>query len=110
MTYSLTPVYSWHLTLHSSDICRPSTWTHLQHTTEKTSYKYTRLEQCGVDTSEQDEVEQAIKDMHVKGFMDLVEDIRGSAFGPRVWRHPKEKYASNTVDGEFLSHARYLQR
>jgi hypothetical protein len=71
---------------------------------------YTRLEQCGIDTSEQDEVDQAIQDMNAKGFMDLVEDVRRSAFEPQAWRPSKEKYANNTVDEEFLSHARYLQQ
>ena len=71
---------------------------------------YTRLEQCGVDTSEQDEVDKAIQDMNAKGFMDLVEDVRRSAFEPQAWRPYKEKFANNTVDEEFLSHARYLQQ
>ncbi|KAH8589082.1 hypothetical protein B0O99DRAFT_340651 [Bisporella sp. PMI_857] len=71
---------------------------------------YTRLEQRGIDTSEQDEVDKAIQDMNAKGFMDLVEDVRRSAFEPQAWRPSKEKYANNTVDEEFLSHARYLQQ
>ena len=37
--------------------------------------------------------------------MDLVEDIRRSAYKPQ-----KGKSANNTVDEEFLSHARYLQK
>jgi hypothetical protein len=71
---------------------------------------YTRLEQCGIDTSEQDNVDQAIQDMNAKRFMDLVEDFRRSAFEPEAWRPSKEKYANNRVDEEFLSHARYLQQ
>jgi len=42
--------------------------------------------------------------MNAKGFMDLVEDVRRSAFEPQAWRPSKEKYANNTVDEEFLSH------
>lgn len=71
---------------------------------------YTRLEQRGVDTSEPCEVESAIEQMKAKGFMALVEDMRKSAFEPQAWRPPKDKYANNTVDEEFLNHARYLQQ
>ncbi|RSL42675.1 hypothetical protein CEP51_016454 [Fusarium floridanum] len=71
---------------------------------------YTRLEQRGIDTSEQEEVGNAIQKMHAKGFMEAVRDIRKSAFEPQAWRPSKEKYANNTVDEEFLSHARYLQQ
>src|SRR5258707_14894587 len=71
---------------------------------------YTRFEKRGVKNAEQEEVEHAIQDMNAKGFMDLVEDVRISAFEPQAWRPSKEKYASNTVDEEFLSHARYLQQ
>ncbi|KAF1810006.1 hypothetical protein P152DRAFT_475367 [Eremomyces bilateralis CBS 781.70] len=71
---------------------------------------YTRLEQYGIDTSDQEEVDKAIQNMNTRGFMDLVEDVRRSAFGPEAWRPSKEKHANNTVDEEFLSHARYLQQ
>ncbi|KJK86218.1 hypothetical protein H633G_09939 [Metarhizium anisopliae BRIP 53284] len=71
---------------------------------------YTRLEQRGVDTSEPCGVESAIEQMKAKGFMALVEDMRKSAFEPQAWRPPKDKYANNTVDEEFLNHARYLQQ
>ncbi|KAF1809281.1 hypothetical protein P152DRAFT_476626 [Eremomyces bilateralis CBS 781.70] len=71
---------------------------------------YTRLEQCGIDTSDQDEVDKAIRNMNTRGFMDLVEDIRRSAFEPQAWRPSKEQYTNDTVDEEFLSHARYLQQ
>ncbi|KAJ4189476.1 hypothetical protein NW759_016766 [Fusarium solani] len=71
---------------------------------------YTRLEQRCIDTSEQEEVDNAIQKMHAKGFMEVVRDIRKSAFEPQAWRPSKEKYANNTVNKEFLSHARYLQQ
>ena len=71
---------------------------------------YARLEQRGIDTAEQDEVNNAIRNMGATGFMKLVDDIRKSAFSPQAWRPPKEKYDNNTVDEEFLSHARYLQQ
>ncbi|OBT40723.1 hypothetical protein VE00_09786 [Pseudogymnoascus sp. WSF 3629] len=51
-----------------------------------------------------------LSSMNAKGFMDLVEDVRRSAFEPQAWRPSKEKFANNTVDEEFLSHARYLQQ
>jgi diphthamide synthase (EF-2-diphthine--ammonia ligase) len=44
----------------------------------------TRLEQDGIDTLEQDNVDQAIQDINAKGFMDLVEDVRRSAFEPQA--------------------------
>ncbi|RSL41974.1 hypothetical protein CEP54_015647 [Fusarium duplospermum] len=71
---------------------------------------YTRLEQRGIDTSGQEEVDDSIGKMHARGFMEVVEDIRKSAFEPQAWRPSKEKYANNMVDEEFLSHARYLQQ
>jgi len=71
---------------------------------------YTRLEQHGIDTSEQGEVDMAIQEMKTRGFMEVVGDIRKSAFESQAWRPPKEKYANNTVDEAFLSHARYLQQ
>jgi hypothetical protein len=71
---------------------------------------YTRLEQRGINTAEQDEVEQAIREMNAKGFLDLVDDVRRSAFEPQAWRLSKERYVNNMVDEEFLSHARYLQQ
>jgi hypothetical protein len=71
---------------------------------------YTRLEQRGIDTSDQDEVDKAIQNVNAACFMDLVEDVRRSAFEPQAWRPSKEKYADNTVDEEFLSHTRYLQQ
>ncbi|KAG9241640.1 hypothetical protein BJ878DRAFT_427691 [Calycina marina] len=45
--------------------------------------------------------------MNAKGFIDLVEDVRRSAFEPQAWR-PSEKHANNAVDDELFSHARYL--
>jgi hypothetical protein len=42
------------------------------------------FEQLGIDTSEQENVDQAIQDMNAKGFMDLVEDLRRSAFEPEA--------------------------
>jgi hypothetical protein len=45
---------------------------------------YTRLEQHGIDTSEQDEVDQGIQDMNAKGFIDLVGDGRKSALDPQA--------------------------
>lgn len=71
---------------------------------------YTRLEQRSIDTSEQGEVDKAIQKMSTRGFMELVEDVRKSAFEPQAWRPSKEKYADNMIDEEFLSHARYLQQ
>ncbi|KAH7119247.1 hypothetical protein EDB81DRAFT_815518 [Dactylonectria macrodidyma] len=41
---------------------------------------YIRLEQRGIDTSEQEEVDKAIQKMNAKGFMEVVEDIRKSTF------------------------------
>ncbi|KAF1815499.1 hypothetical protein P152DRAFT_470932 [Eremomyces bilateralis CBS 781.70] len=71
---------------------------------------YTRLEQCGIDISDQDEVDKAIWNINTRGFMDLVEDVRRSAFEPQAWQSSKEKHTNNIVDEEFLSHARYLQQ
>lgn len=62
---------------------------------------YTRLEQRGIDVSDQVEVGAAIQSM---------EDIRSSAFSVQAWLPSKEKRSNNTADEEFLSHTRYLQQ
>lgn len=42
--------------------------------------------------------------------MELVEDIRKSAFGPEACRPPKDNYANNTVKKELLSHSLHSQQ
>jgi hypothetical protein len=71
---------------------------------------YIRLEQRGIDVSDQAEVGAAIQAMEPSEFMNIVEDIRSSAFSVQAWLPSKEKRSNNTVDEEFLSHTRYLQQ
>jgi hypothetical protein len=71
---------------------------------------YTRLEALGIDSSDSKVVDAAIKEMKAEGFIEIVEDIRKSAFSELSWSPPKEKQENNTVDEEYLSHVRYLQQ
>ena len=48
--------------------------------------------------------------MEPSEFMNIVEDIRSSAFSVQAWLPSKEKRSNNITNEEFLSYTWYLQQ